>query len=238
MPDLSLSRDDKTAAVLGATGLVGGCLVEALLGHAAYERVVVLSRKRPEREHSKLRWVELPAHAEESIRGAATLLPAGDDLFSALGTTRAQAGSTAAFRDIDYGINLAFARAALAARYNQYLLVSSGGAAPRSLFPYLKVKGELELAVKALPFWAVHIFQPSVLLGERNENRWGERAAKVVGKALDRLTGNLLSTYRPIEGEAVAHAMVAAAQRTTGGVHTHPNVELTALAESYYQHQA
>ncbi len=235
MSQLALSRGAKTAAVLGATGLVGRFLLEALLDHGAYARVYALSRKRPERRHEKLAWVELPDTTARSIEEASRVLPKGDDFFSALGTTRAKAGSAGAFTAVDHDLNLAFAKAALNAGYNQYSLVSSGAADPRSLFLYLRVKGELELAVKALPFWSVSIFQPATLLGERNENRWGERAAKVIGKALDRVTGDLLSTYRPIEAEAVAYAMVASAQQTEGGVQTYLNKELNELAEAYYQ---
>ncbi|RMF29876.1 MAG: hypothetical protein D6765_03880, partial [Bacteroidetes bacterium] len=114
---------------------------------------------------------------------------------------------------------------------NQLLLVSSVGADPDSLFFYSRVKGELEEAVKKLDFWAVHIFQPSVLLGQRNENRWGEELAGKIGKVLDRLSGGLLTRYRPIEADYVAKAMVHAAQGLEPGVHVYPSHWLQKMAE-------
>ena len=162
-------------------------------------------------------------------------VPPGADFFSALGTTRAKAGSAEAFERVDYGLNLALARGALAAGYGQYLLVSSVGSDPRSTFLYSRVKGTLEQEVKELPFWGTHIFQPGLLLGERNDNRWGERLAKPLFRGLDRLTAGRLGRYRPVEAEVVAQAMVAAAQRTDGGIFTYTNDELQVLAEAFYR---
>ena len=84
--------------------------------------------------------------------------------------------------------------------------------------------------MKALPFWAIHIFQPSVLLGERNENRWGEEIAGKLGKVIDGLTGGLLKKYRPIEADVVAKAMVSAAQKLEPGLHVYPSHWLQDLA--------
>ena len=112
----------------------------------------------------------------------------------------------------------------------QYLLVSSVGADPNSRFFYNKVKGELEASIQQLNFWALHIFQPSVLLGDRNENRFGEQIAGKIGRFFDRLTGGLLTKYRPIEADVVAKAMVSAAQGLKLGVHVYPSHFLQALA--------
>jgi xylulose-5-phosphate/fructose-6-phosphate phosphoketolase len=90
----------------------------------------------------------------------------------------------------------------------------------------------MEEAVKQLPFWAVHIFQPSVLLGERNENRWGEAIAGKLGKLIDAATGGLLKKYRPVEADVVARAMVSAAQRLEPGIHVYPSHWLQELAEA------
>lgn len=241
MSELSLSASGKTATVVGATGLTGSHLLRQLAAHRAYTRVVALSRKRPTPLPAGVEWLELPAATAERLARAGETadlgdaVPPGDDFFSCLGTTRARAGSAAAFEAVDYALNRGLADAALAAGYNQYLLVSSVGADPRSAFLYPRVKGELELYVRGLPFWSVHLFRPGVLLGERNENRWGERLAKPLMRGLDRLTRGALGRYRPIEAGAVARAMVAAAQRTSGGIFVHANDELQVLAEAYSQ---
>lgn len=227
---MEIVKHRKTALLFGATGLVGSHCLEFLLAHEAYQRVVVFTRRPIKREHAKLvplvvDFTELPAYKAEFQ---------GDDVFICLGTTRAKAGSAAAFRQVDFVYNQQIAELALAGGCKQLLLVSSVGADPDSPFLYPRTKGELEVAVGKMPFWAVHIFQPSFLLGERNENRWGEKVAGVIGGVFDRLTGGMLTRYRPIEAEVVAQSMVSAAQQLQSGVQIHASHELQALADLLY----
>ena len=196
----------KTALVIGATGLVGSHLTRFLLGNEDYGRVRVFVR-RP----TGLRAGKLEEHVVDFERVAdwAERL-AGDELFSALGTTRKQAGSKAVQYRVDFTYQHEVAAAAARHGIESYLLVSSAGADPRSRMFYPRIKGELEEAVKALPFRRIGIFQPAVLLGEREERRPGE----ALGARFARLAARLvppLRKYRPIEGEVVARAMVAAA---------------------------
>ncbi|MEO1625891.1 MAG: hypothetical protein AAFV25_12100, partial [Bacteroidota bacterium] len=93
------------------------------------------------------------------------------------------------------------------------------------------VKGKTEMAVSKQDYWAIHIFRPSVLLGERNENRWGESVAGKLGSLFDAISGGLLSKYSPIEADVVAKAMVNAAQKLDGGIHLYPSNELQELAK-------
>ena len=93
------------------------------------------------------------------------------------------------------------------------------------------------MPLKNYLFWAIHIFQPSVLLGERNENRWGEQLAARIGRVIDRFTGGWLTKYRPIEAEVVATAMIGAAQRFNKGTHIYPSHYLQELSEEVYQNK-
>lgn len=227
---LEITKGKKTAILLGATGLVGTYCLDHLLAHPNYHRVVVLTRRSVDREHERLEehlinFDELPAYRS---------LFKGQDLFLCLGTTMRKAGSRKAFFQVDYTYPYQAARMAADNGVNQMLLVSSVGADRESVFFYSKVKGLLEGAVKEMPFWAIHIFQPSVLLGERNENRWGEQLAGQLGKGIDYLTGGILTKYRPIEAEVVAKAMVNAAQRLEAGIHTYPSHYLQQVAEETY----
>ncbi len=224
---MKINKTNKTALLFGATGLVGRHLLDFLLLHGAYSRVKAFTRRPLELEHPKLETHIIDFDRPESFRS----LLRGQDLFISLGTTIAKAGSQETFRKVDYDYPLQIAQAALANGVNQLLLVSSVGADPDSLFFYSRVKGELEEAVKKLDFWAVHIFQPSVLLGQRNENRWGEELAGKIGKVLDRISGGLLTRYRPIEADYVAKAMVHAAQGLEPGVHVYPSHWLQKMAE-------
>jgi uncharacterized protein YbjT (DUF2867 family) len=225
---MEITKDNKTALVFGATGLVGNHLISFLLLHPAYSKVVAFLRKPLEYEHPKLVQHVINFDKPDSFHH----LVKGDDLFCCLGTTMAKAGSKEAFYKVDFTYPYQAAVIAAKNKVHQLLLVSSVGASSDSVFYYSQVKGELEDAVQKLNFWSTHIFRPSVLLGTRNENRFGEELAGKLGKIIDRFTGGLLSKYRPIEADVVAKSMVSAAQGLKPGVHIYPSHWLQALAEA------
>lgn len=223
---MEIVKHHKTALLVGATGLVGYYCLQQLLAHDAYDKVVVFSRRPLKITHAKIE-----EHVIDFDRlGKYQHLFKGNDLFSCLGTTMAKAGSKEAFYTVDFVYPYQVALLAIENGVNQLLLVSSVGADPESVFYYSRVKGDLEVAVKKLPFWAIHIFQPSVLLGERNENRWGEQIAGRLARGFDYLTGGMLTKYKPIEAEVVAQAMVSAAQGLKPGTFVYPSHYLQRLA--------
>jgi uncharacterized protein YbjT (DUF2867 family) len=132
-------------------------------------------------------------------------------LFSTLGTTLRKAGSKEAQYKIDYTYQYEVAKAAAGNGVPQYVLVSSAGAAPQSRVFYSRMKGELEEAVKRLPFSFIHILQPGILEGTRAEFRLGERIGIAVLSVVGALPG--LQKYRPIPAQTVARAMIQAAFR-------------------------
>ena len=229
---MQIQKDRKTAILLGATGLVGGRLLEQLLEHPAYEHVVALSR-RPLKEVNN----RLQVHIVDFDRPVdfAHLLK-GEDLFCALGTTIKKAGSKEAFYQVDFTYTFEIAQIARQNGMAQLLLVSSVGADPDSPFFYPRVKGELEEALKSLDFWALHLFRPSVLMGDRKEFRLGEELAGIALQGIDRLTqGSLLGSYRPVEAATVAKAMLKAAQQLQPGVLIYPSNHIHQLAEDTQQ---
>ncbi len=84
--------------------------------------------------------------------------------------------------------------------------------------------------MKKLGFPSMHIIQPSLLHGDRPEERTGEEVSYKVLSFLNRL--GLLQKYRPISGREVAQAMVQAAVAATPGVHVYTLDELFLLAET------
>lgn len=237
--NLELRVSRKRATVIGATGLVGRELVAALDDHPAYARVVVLARgSRPPALSDKVVWREMPQldrfasawpalETQNAMQAAITpVLPQGDDFFSCLGTTRKAAGSVQQFRYVDLGINLAFAKTAAELGYSQYSLVSSLGADPKSWFSYARTKGELELAVGVLPFWAVHLFRPGLLHGEREDTRLGEAFASATLRAMARLGIAARGKFQEISARTVALAMVDSAQQTSPRVHYYYREEM------------
>ncbi len=214
----------RTALVAGASGLVGGHLVRHLLDARAWSRVVTVGRRPLDLAHPKL---EQRTVAFSQLSDGP--FPQADDAFCCLGTTIKKAGSEEAFRRVDVDLVLAFARAAAARGARQFLVVSALGADARSRIFYNRIKGEMEREVARLGFEAVQIVRPALLLGSRDEDRPGERASQVVLGPLARLMLGPLRKYRPIEGDTVAAALVAAAQLHRPGVHVYESDALQRL---------
>ena len=189
----------KTAWLAGATGLIGGHLLPLLLER--YDRVVAFTRR------------PLPLHNDKLVVASIDTLNADgpvDDVYCALGTTIRKAGSEEAFRQVDLELPLRLASAGLQHGAKRFLLVSSVGASAQSGTFYLRVKGELEDRLAALGFEALHIYRPSFLIGNREEQRTGESAGIVLAKAIAFALVGPLRNYRAIEAETVAKAMVNA----------------------------
>jgi uncharacterized protein YbjT (DUF2867 family) len=224
---VQISVGNKTAVIVGASGVVGGHLINYLLASQNYSKVVSLARRKLDIESDKL--VQHVINFDKY--GTYAPLVKGDDLYLTIGTTMAKAKSKEAFKKVDYTYALNIAKAASDNGMNQLMLVSSVGADSDSVIFYSRVKGELEDAIKELVFWSIHIFRPSILLGERPESRAGESIAKVIGKGLDFVLGGLLSKYKPVEAETVAKAMVAKAQELDAGIHIYPSHWIQKLSE-------
>lgn len=209
------SHTPATALLLGATGLVGGHVLDLLLADPAYTRVTVLGRRPVARMHPKLdqRTADFTRLREDHAISFAV-----DDVFCCLGTTIAAAGSQEAFRRVDHDYVVSAARAAAEHGARRYLLVSAAGANARSRIFYNRVKGEAEDAVRAQPLDGAVILRPSLLLGERTETRTGEQWAQRIMPALDWMMVGPLRRYRAIEAATVARAMVRLAKEKTRGV--------------------
>ena len=204
--------NNKKAVIIGATGLVGKALVKKCLDSELFGEVVILVRRNSGIKHPKLRehvidfndFTEYKTHIS------------GDVLFSCMGTTLKQAGSKKSQYKVDFTYQY---QAAVAAKKNNiptYVLVSSTGADSSSRFYYLRMKGELEDAVKKLEFNSTIILQPSLLTGDREKNRTGERIGATLYKTVIKIIPKL-KKYKPIAGEEVAEAMIIAAKNAQKG---------------------
>lgn len=197
-------NEKRTVLLAGATGLVGGLMLEGLLADPQVATLHALSRRALSISHPKLR-----VHLVDFSFSSLPELPRVDEVYLALGTTIKVAGSQAAFRAVDLDANLAVARAAASAGARQVGLVSAAGADSRSSMFYNRVKGELEDALKAMHLKALVLAQPSLLLDKREglnqPLRLGERIAIPIAKVLAPL---LPGTYRPVQARAVALALL------------------------------
>lgn len=215
----------RNALIAGASGLVGGHCLNLLLESDRYSQVISIGRRELPLIHPKLDqqvvdFDQLQKYAHEL---------AADDIYCCLGTTIKKAGSKEAFYKVDYTYVAELARITAAKNATQFLVVSAMGAYAGSFIFYNRVKGKMEQYVKQQDFKAVHIFQPSLLLGERDEERTGERLAAKFMKPLTPFMVGPLKKYRPIEGETVAKAMVKAASLNQTGIYTHASDETVSL---------
>jgi uncharacterized protein YbjT (DUF2867 family) len=195
------------AWIFGATGLVGHALVGELCARPEATSVTAFVRRPEGRTEPRLeeRVVAFDRLDLELAGRTAT------HVFCCLGTTMAKAGSERAFRQVDFDYPLTIGRAALAAGARKLLVVTAVGADPQSRIFYNRVKGELERALEGLGLPELHVFRPSLLLGERAERRVGERVAMFAARPVGALLVGSLAKYRPIRAVHVARAMVEVA---------------------------
>ena len=200
------------AIVLGATGATGRALVQQLLEHPAFGSVTIFVRKAPALTHEKLKVHVIDFSKLQTYKN----LIVGDVLFSALGTTRKNAGSKAKQYEVDYTYQYEFAKMALNNEVDHYALVSSYGADETSLFFYLKIKGALEEAIKKLSFQSICIYQPPSLIRQPDLLRPAEKRAIWMLKKLSRIW--FLRSQQPLSVATLAEKMIAEAVQQTKGV--------------------
>jgi len=212
--EIKIKEGKKTAILFGGSGLVGGFCLDLLLESPIYAKVISFGRKKLNKEHKKLEQIVIDF---DKLSESENLIQ-GNDLFCTIGTTIKKAGSQEAFRKVDFEYPKEIATIAARNGVSQIILVSSVGADANSKVFYSQVKGELEDAIKELPFWGIHILRPSMLLGKRGESRPLEKIGIIFSKGIDFLMGDLLGKYQPVKAEDVAKAMVLEAQSLEGGI--------------------
>lgn len=204
--------NNKTTALIGATGLIGSHILALLLEDESFGSVRVLVRRPLPVSHPKLEVIMIDFNNPVAFR---TAIEGCNAVFCAVGTTNAKVkGDKDAYRKIDYDIPVNAARFSAETGVKQFLLVSSVGADAGGGNFYLRLKGEVEENVKTLNIPSISIFRPSMLLGKRNESRPMETVAQAISKPLAFL---FPAKYKPIKARDVARAMIAASKINTPG---------------------
>ena len=189
------------ALVIGATGATGKDLVQKLLADKDFEEVHAFVRRPLNIENDKLKShivnFEQPDEWKDLVKG--------DVAFSCLGTTLKTAGSKEAQRKVDYDYQYNFAKAAKENEVEDYILVSSYGANPKSKIFYSRMKGELEQSIKALHFNKLMIFQPGML-----DRKDSERTGEVLGGKIIKFANKfgVLTQQKPLPTAVLAKAMI------------------------------
>lgn len=218
--------NQRIAIVLGATGLVGSHVVQLLLPDTRFSSIKIFGRRSCGIGHPKIEEHLINFDQPQEWQHLIT----GDVLFSALGTTIKKAGSQEAQYKIDHNYQYAVARAAAANGVPVYVLVSSAMANAHSRIFYTRMKGELERDIKPLPFQAIHILQPGILVGERKEKRAGEKIGIALIRFLNRL--GIAKKQKPIQASIVAQAMINVSFRIDQKVSIYSLLEVFTAAEN------
>ena len=204
---------NKTATIIGATGLIGGHILEFLQEDPEYSIIKVIARKPVKINHPKVRVSVIDYSDENGFREAVS---GSDVVFVAVGTTQKKVkGDKAAYRKVDYDIPVNAARFCRETGCPVFLVVSSVGADSKSGNFYLKLKGETEDAIQLTGVPSINIFRPSMLLGNRNESRPAESIAQLLSKGLSFL---FPSKYKPVQAWGVAKAMIIVSKQAPRGI--------------------
>lgn len=166
--------------LVGATGLVGGHVLQQLLDDARCDAVVAPTRRPlavadPVLLNPVVDFAALPVDADWW---------AVDAVVCALGSTIKQAGSREMFARIDHDYPLQVATLAQAHGAQAFVLNSAMGANAQSRIFYNQVKGRLEQDLRGLGYPSLTLVRPGLIGGERAERRTGEHLAGVVLGAL------------------------------------------------------
>lgn len=197
----------RTALVAGSTGLIGEIVLKLLLEDDSYSKVYSLTRRTTGITHSKLTEIIIDYEKIGELQ-----FPSVNDVFCALGTTMKKAGSQEAFYRVDYHYVVELAKAAKRHGAAQFMVVSSIMANPNSKSFYLRVKGQMEQAVKWEGPHTVLIFRPATLVGKRQEKRMGEMIGTALMNLISPFFVGSLRRLRNIKAETVARFMIVAAK--------------------------
>lgn len=212
--------------IAGGTGMVGAEVIRQILDEKPDARVFALGRREPLAKHQRL--LPVPFDFTGSVQWPKEI-PVKPIAICALGTTIKKAGTQEAFRKVDFDFVVRFAEIAQELNAISFHLVTAHGASSQSAIFYNRVKGEVEARLSAMKLRALHIYRPSLLIGDRHEQRAGEgvaiMAARFFGPVF-KLPG--LKAIEPTPATKLAQVILAQAETPATGNHVHSNQEIMA----------
>ncbi len=206
--------ENKTALIVGATGLVGKYCLSYLLHDKNYSKVIVLARKELNIKDPK---VEVVIVDFNHLNNYSDKIVA-DEIYCCLGTTIRVAGSKENFSKVDYDFPKQIAEIAKRNGAKKMLIVTAMGANENSSIFYNTVKGKIESSLKNIAFDSLYIFRPSMLKGLRTEFRIGEKIGLFIMPFIELFMWGSLKKYKSIDAMVVANAMHQMAQANEQGV--------------------
>lgn len=201
------------AAIFGSTGLIGSELLKYINDDKYFSEVNVITRKNIPFKNSKFKNIVIDFNDIDSIK---TSLKECEVVFVSIGTTQSKVKwDLEKYKKIDYEIPINISKACIELNIEKYLIVSSAGANINAKGFYLSLKGKIENEIINMGIKNTYIYRPSLLLGKRNENRFGEKIAQVIMPIFSFL---LPKKYKPINAEFVAKSMINSSKNTINSV--------------------
>ena len=199
----------KTALLFGSSGLVGGQVLNRLINDVNYSKIKIFVRSELEVQSNKLEIIKTDFNDLENFKDYIK----GDDCFFCIGTTKQNSPNKNEYQKVELEIPKKIAQIARANSVNSFIFVSSIYANPNSSGDYVKFKGLVEEELKKLNFSNLGILRPSFLMGDRKENRVGEKIGILTFRLLSPLLIGPLKKMKPINSEKVAKAMIKIANK-------------------------
>ena len=208
-----------TAVIIGATGAVGREIVNEILSGEYYDRIYILGRSSISKlpDDSRLEKIIIDFN---NIDFDMDILE-NADVFASLGTTIKTAGTKENQRKIDVDYTVNFAKLC-EGKVRSFNVVSAIGAKRNSKNFYNSLKGELEDALKELNLGILRIFQPSLLISKRDDNRFLEEIFMKVAPIFQFVLKGKTKKYSPIEASLLGKVIVRFATENKGeGTYTY-----------------
>ena len=201
----------KNALIFGSSGLVGKNLLNQIINNSNYSKVKIFVRSSLEISDQKVEIINTDFKDLQKIEN----LIIGDDCFFCIGTTKKNSPDKNEYRRVELDLPKKIAQISKSNDIKSFIYVSSGFADSKNSGDYLKFKGLVEEEIKSLNFEKIGILRPSFLLGNRKENRIGEKIGIFIFKILSPLFFGPIKKMKPIHSEIVARAMIQIANEDT-----------------------
>ncbi len=201
-----------TITLFGSTGLIGNEILKIIEKDDYFKNINVISRReiKLNSKKSKLKLINFSNYDDYL-----SAIESSDIVLATIGTTQSKVNfNKKKYVDIDFGIVSKIAKACKEKNVKHFSFVSSAGADINNKSFYLKLKGEIEKEVESQQLKSSTVYRPSLLLGKRKENRFGEQLAQFIIPIISFL---MPSNYKPIKATKVAKAMVNESKKYSSG---------------------
>ena len=203
---------NKTVTLFGSTGLIGSEVLKLLINDNYFENINIISRKKISLDSKKIKTYTINFSNLEDYK---KVISKDQIVIASIGTTQSKVNfNKSEYRKVDYDILLNIAKACKTNQASSFCFVSSVGADEKSKNFYLGLKGEIENSIMQLGLNTCLIFRPSLLIGKRNEFRFGEIIAQ---KIMPLFSFLMKSEYKPIKAVDVAKSIVNECKKIVSG---------------------